>query len=233
MVKERTPEAGWAPRGPQLFEFSVVLVASNNNPSIINPDFLLHNGIVTDRDPIRKESISTPTFSVVKFQGDVNVRAEPNRVVFEQTGSSIAIDSVICAEIAKRYLKTIPHVPYSALGLNPKSFEKLPVQRRSGIEAAIAEQGAWMKHDSVVPEFGLKATYLFRDRRITFDVQKAQTIIDNSSISAVVFQANIHREIKEHSQPMRINSMLSILDSWMDDYSDFTEISSKLRQYVY
>ena len=228
MAQEGTPEVGLAPPEVQLFEFSVVLVASNNNPSIVNPDFLLNNGIITDLEPLRERSIATPMFSLAMFKGNVNVKAEPNRVIFEQTGTPLTVDRVICAEIAKRYLKTVPHVPYSAIGINPKSYRTRSRALPSAVVHALIGRGTWMAQDSTVPTFGLKAIYQYPDRRIIFDASEGEAKIAGETSSVDFFEANIHRDIKEQNQQMRISSLLSLLDTWRDDYSDFITIVSKL-----
>ena len=228
MAQEGTPEAGLTLPAVQLFEFSVVLVASNNNPSIVNPDFLLNNGIITDLEPDRERSIATPMFSLAMFKGAVNVKAEPNRVIFEQTGTPLTVDRVICAEIAKRYLKTVPHVPYSAVGINPKSYRTRSRALPSAVGHALIDRGTWMEHDSTVPTFGLKASYQYPDRRITLDVSEGEANISGQTSLVDVYAANIHRNIKEQNQQMRISSLLSLLDTWQDDYSDFITNISKL-----
>ena len=71
----------------ELFEFSVVIVAEVNNPSILNTDFLRHNGIVSERWGISAERppITTPVLSEVTFDGGLVIRADPNRVTFQQS----------------------------------------------------------------------------------------------------------------------------------------------------
>ena len=212
----------------QLFEFSVVIVASNNNPSILNPDFLLNNGIITGLEPLRERSITTPMFSLAMFTGDVNVKAEPNRVIFEQTGTPLTVDRVICAEIAKRYLKTVPHVPYSAIGINLKSYRTRSRDLPGAVVHTLIGSGTWMAHDSIVPTFGLKAIYQYPDRKIIVDASEGEVKIGGLTSAVDFFEANVHRDIKEQNQQMRISSLLSLLDTWQSDYSDFITIVSKL-----
>ena len=66
----------------KLIELAVVLVAHSNNPSILNPDFLIHNGIVSDGAEVEQPVISTPAFSQARFKGGVVITADPDRVIF-------------------------------------------------------------------------------------------------------------------------------------------------------
>ena len=65
---ETPASAGTPPTGIDLFAFSVVLVANANNPSIINQDFLLNNGIITDEQPLKR---SSPHLDSSLFTGSI------------------------------------------------------------------------------------------------------------------------------------------------------------------
>lgn len=53
----------------ELLELSIVLVANANNPTIMNPDFLQNNGIVSDLRPLQDlPPMSTPVLSQVAFE---------------------------------------------------------------------------------------------------------------------------------------------------------------------
>ena len=129
MTQEKTLDGLKNDRRVDLVEFSVVLVANSNNPTIINPDFLLHNEIVNADLSLQGDPITTPLFSQVVFEGGIAVVATPDRVIFQQTGDPLALKDILCPKIAERYLKKVPHVPYSAVGINPKGYRQLPAER--------------------------------------------------------------------------------------------------------
>ena len=85
-----------------------------------------------------------------------------------------------------------------------------------------------MAHDSIVPTFGLKAIYQYPDRKIIVDASEGEVKIGGLTSAVDFFEANVHRDIKEQNQQMRISSLLSLLDTWQSDYSDFITIVSKL-----
>lgn len=196
-----------------LVGFSVVVVAQSNNPTILNADFLRHNGIVgSSRAPGDEPPFTTPWFSEVSFDEDLVVRADPQRIIFAQSGNRLAPETIDCPIIAKGYLKTIPHVPYTALGLNPKAvILNPPIPRLSKMLDA---EGNWMAFGGVEPRFELKAAYQMNDRRLTLTLQEAQD-------DTLVCEANIHRDVAETNQQMRVNSILSMLDCWKDDLALF------------
>ena len=198
-----------------MVEFSMVIVAQSHNPSILNTDFLLHNGIVGEHWQPREDCLTSPMLSRVAFNGGLAVHADPIRVVFEQSGDALAADALVCASAAKGYLKTVPHVHYIAIGMNSKCvLRNLPLHRVSDV---LRSSGSWTTFKSVAPSFELKAIYEMGDKRVTLDIEERS----HESEPITTFRANIHRDIDEPNQQMRLNSMLSALDSWKEDLADF------------
>lgn len=200
-----------------LVGFSVVVVAQSNNPTILNADFLRHNGIVGSNRALRDDQppFTTPLLSEVSFDKDLVVRAEPQRITFAQAADGLAPEAIDCPAIAKGYLRTIPHVPYTALGLNPRAVILNPPFQR--LSKMLYADGNWMAHAGVTPRFELKAAYQVTDRWLTLTLQEA---LDDT----LVCEANIHRDVVETNQQMRVNSILSMLDCWKDDLALFHDV---------
>ena len=197
-----------------LVGFSVVVVARSNNPTILNPDFLRHNGIVSSERTLQEDHppVTTPVFSEVSFDKGLVVRADPERITFAQTGSGLELNDIDCPSIAKGYLRTIPHVPYTALGLNPKARILNPPFAE--LSKTLLAEGRWMRFAGVTPRFEIKAVYEMADKRLTLTLQEAQ---DNT----LLCEANIHRGLAETNEQMRVNAILSMLDCWQDDLAQF------------
>ena len=194
-----------------LVEFSVVIVAQSHNPSILNAEFLHHNGIVGEKWQPREGCLTSPMLSRVAFSDGLSVQADPLHVIIEQSGDALTKEALVCASAAKGYLKTVPHVRYLAVGVNSTCvLRNIPLHR---VSDALKSGGDWITFESVVPKCEFKATYEMGDRRATLDVQDSSY----ASEPVVIFRVNIHREIDEPNQQMRLNSMLSALDFWESD----------------
>ena len=209
-----------------LVGFSVVVVAQSNNPTILNPDFLRHNGIVSSSRPLDgdRPPVTTPVFSEVSFGEDLVVRADPERITFAQAAnaqaaSGLAHEEIDCPAIAKSYLRTIPHVPYTALGVNPRAVIANPPFAK--LSKALHAEGNWMSFVGVTPRFELKVAYQMADRRLTLALQEAQD-------DTLFCDANIHRDVAETNQQMRVNSILSMLDCWKDDLDQFYAVVNQV-----
>ena len=211
-----------------LGEVAVVLAAQSNNPSIINPDFLRNNKIVDADLSIQGDPISSPLFSQVTFERGIVVNALPDRVSFQQTGDSLASGDILCPEIAKRYVEKVPHVPYSAIGINPKGYRYLSDEVEEKV-SNILIKSAKLSFRDVTPEVHLKTIYQYDTRKIVLDIAEATMKKNNEpEIPIILFQANIHRDIPSTiEQQERIKKIADILTSWEDDLSDFNALVKK------
>ena len=210
----------------ELVELSVVLVADSNNPSIVNPDFLKYNGIVDAGYEVQEFPISTPAFSQVAYKNGVTVTSDPARVLIQQT-RELTKANVVSPEIAKRYLQCVPHVPYRAIGINPKGFRRILGQGPNVIANMLRDKGSWMSLQDVNPDVQLKAIYRYHGRVISLDVIGTQRTENDQKVPGVMFQANVHRDLAETNVPSRIQSLQSVLDSWESDLEDFRNLTSK------
>ena len=211
----------------KLIELSVVLVANSNNPSIINPDFLRYNKIVDDSYEVQDSPISTPAFSQVAFKNGITIVSDPARVMLTQAGT-LNREHVLLPEIARRYLGCVPHVPYHAIGINPKGI--VSGQAPNPILNMVRDNGSWMSFMDVIPEGQLKAIYRYTERTIFLDIAVADVAENNKTTSGILFQANIHRELTETDAESRIKHLSSLLDSWESDLDDFYNLTSKFLQ---
>ena len=210
----------------KLIELSVVLVANSNNPSIINPDFLRYNKIVDDSYEVQDSPISTPAFSQVMFKNGITVTSAPDRVIFAHAGT-LNRDDIVSPGVTKRYLECVPHVPYRAIGINPKGFQSAPRKEPIPVVNMLRDKGSWASFEDVTPEVQLKAIYRYSERIISLDIARADITENGKKTSGTLYQANIHRELTETNTEFRINRLSSVLDSWKNDLEDFYNLTNK------
>ena len=206
-----------------LIAFSVVLVADNVEPSMINPDFLRHNGIVGSDLQTEQPPVSTPVFSQVAFEGGLSVVAHPNQFDFVQQGEALT-ENIASPNIARRFLEKVPHPAYKAIGINPTGVRTLD-DGSGGVATTLIGGGEWMAFENISPMVSLKATYSCQDRQITLgvhDFKKRES--DGSESPGLLFAANIHRDIGETDRTRCIARLMSVLSRWEDDLSDFKNL---------
>ncbi len=206
----------------------MVLVATSHNPSIINPEFLIQNNII-DRDrSLVKDTFSTPAFSQIIYRDGLTVRADPDRVMFSESSTVQLIDS-ICPKMAASYAKSLPHIPYKAVGINPKFYVNSGDATGAQILKLIDEQGSWLSFHDINPEIHLKAIYPLDSHKIVLEVVRAQeNHPDREQSEGLLFRANVHHDLAESSAPLRIDRLVAILDNWKSDVGDCTALAGKI-----
>ena len=223
MTQDKTRSNGGNESSIEIVEFSVVLVATENNPSILNLDFLRYNEIVDPDWQEQDPPVLNPAFARVSFENGLTVTADRKRVIFEQSG-----DRLLASEVAKRYFQQVPHVSYSGIGINPKFFlhstgEHLPI-----MESVVRDQGVWMSFKDVAPTVQLKLIYRYEARTIFLDVAQIEQTPDDPTFSGILFQANVHRDVEGSNAQTRNKRIQSILDGWEDDLKDVRQLSKVL-----
>ena len=92
---------------------SVVILAKAHNPSILSPDWLKRNEVITEKP---KQFALTPDFALFDSK---NFNLIVDRQRFQLNVKAMTpkkIDSLVT--ITKKYIELLPHIPYLRLGIN-------------------------------------------------------------------------------------------------------------------
>ena len=110
----------------KLLQFSIVVLATDHNPTILNPDFLRLQEIVpADWGwDLASPPITTPPFATVQYESGVSISVESNKLQVADNKITEPTESKIIAMV-KRYVAVIPHVRYTAVGINFRSAVEL------------------------------------------------------------------------------------------------------------
>lgn len=123
-------------------EVSVVILARDHNPSIINPDFLKENGIVGANWNLPFPPIITPAFTQINYENITWAIATDRCVIGEKVGGKFR-DSYYLYECAKKYIEVLKHIPYTALGLNWQIVLGLKVNSSDWLKSKFLKDGDW------------------------------------------------------------------------------------------
>ena len=210
-----------------LLEHSVVLIAENINPSIINPDFLGKHAAEYLNLKTEHPPVSTPVFSQVSFEGGLTVIALPDRISFarqiKNVEDSKKIDNGMVS--VRDLLPKLSGVGYKSIGINMKCFKKLERGQAENVKDVYFKDASWMVHRNCNPLISLKAEYIYNDKQITLEVNNAKADApERSEIHGLLYNANIHRNIEEIDHGKRIDSMATILTNWKNDKDEFDNL---------
>lgn len=199
----------------KFVEFSLVVLANYHNPTILNPDFLQRNQIIKDEFGWQAigQHITTPAFSTVKYNSNVIISIEPMKLHITDTSGSDISKSRIC-EIMSSYVSILPHVKYSALGIN---FTKITMVDNvtDYLINRFLKNGDWNQDANQMKSVGFKFFYELEGGSLTFSIDKAIKKEDKKPF--LVSRGNFHRNLDTSKMPtseqIKIN-LGNILNDW-------------------
>jgi len=214
----------------QLLQFSLVVIAADNNPTILNPDFLRVQGIVPDSLGLELTGppIATPQFANVQYTHGVTITVEPKKIQVADNELSEPSESCI-QNILKEYIRVVPHVSYQAVGINFKMFSELAnskkIVRDNFIKSSVVESLGSSLQSAVVK-------FIYDSNDFTFNLTleggglvKAEKPKD--ILAGIVVGANFHVNL-EQKQGGTIDQIHSAVDKYTEAWEELSRSLKKL-----
>lgn len=211
----------------ELTQFSIVIIARNNNPSILNPDFLKINQIVPQDWEISSPIFTTEEISQVTYKNKINIQVQTDRLIFNEAINENNYQG-LTPNIATKYLDVLPHVNYYALGINLIShiIADSPEEIDNYLRELILCPGDWKKFKNVYPNPSFSFNYPFEDHiiNITINPAKIKSETTDEYKSVILFSGNIHRDFSEledlEKQRTEIKQFLNFWEKDLENYQN-------------
>lgn len=206
-----------------LTNISIVVLAQAHNPSILNPDFLKNNKIV-DSDFTPKDFFCTPPIAKVSFNEGISIIAEFERLQFiDIVPERIPYSSPI-PEIATRYISVLPHVRYTAAGINFSGHYlfKDKNSAKSFIVEKFVKEGTWLSFGDELNNLGLKFVYFSGKIKYTISIETAELIQAKNPV--ILINANYNLDVKDNN----IQEIKSFISDWKVQNERFTNFLEKI-----
>jgi len=194
-----------------LSNFSIVVLAQAHNPTILNPDFLKNNDIVSP-DFKTKNVICTPPVAQVVYEEGISIVAEFERLQFIDTITERIPESSPIPDIAARYIKILPHVRYTACGINFAGHFPFKDKEtaRSFISEKFIKPGPWLPQKENT-DIGVTFTYSIGNTKKTVSLKPGEIQgPDGAMFPGILVNANYHLDITEGD----LESMKSFIFGW-------------------
>lgn len=199
-----------------LVNISVVVTASDHNPTILNPDFLDRTGIVPSEwgwSP-SESPITTPPFASVKYDSGVSITVESNKLQITGVKEKSPTDTKI-ADIAVAYMRTLQYVQYKAIGVN---FDCVLSQN----DVVTFLKNRFLKDDfssdDQLESLGLKLVYATEaaDRfTLTLDPAKKVGGEEDKPQEVIIAKGNFHKDISAYSDiEEAVNTFPVVRNCW-------------------
>jgi hypothetical protein len=201
--------------GAYLIQFSVVISGEIHNPSILNPDFLaLRDIIPSEWEWETNQVVTTPALSLVSYTNSLSITVEPSKlqVVDAGTAAEGSVPNSKAADIAQRYVSALPHVRYTAVGVNFVSA----IERENPedyLKGTFLKQGRWDSASYPLSAVGLRLAYPIPNGRLllTLDTGEAQRADEELGhpLTVVLASSNFHRECSDYPADKEIGAHLA------------------------
>ncbi len=212
----------------RLLNFSIVVVGHSHNPSILNPDFMARTGIVPSDwgwdldEPV----FSTPPLSQVRYKNGITIVCEPSKLRITESAEPADPATSRIQEIAIGYVKALPHVPYSAVGVNFTAALEKGDPTRFLIQAFL-QSGPWNTEAHHLSGLGLRLVYPLNGGHLTISLDAGE-IGEGSQQnrkSVVVMDANFHHDCASED---RVTEIVGHLKRSLEFWNEYQRVVSDI-----
>lgn len=208
-------------------EFGIIIAAKNHNPTILNPDFLKYSGIIPQEWELVRQPTYTQNVSQLAFTNGIMIVAEPTRVIFIEAIEQKEIKEIAVAEIAKKYVKTLPNIQYEGIGLNPRGYIRFEQQFEVSqyLAKTLLCGGDWQEIGTAPVRATLNLVYTLE--RCPFYLTVSEAALrnpDETSTPIVLFNGSFSYEVRSETPLQRVINLHNIIDNWQTDLSNYQEI---------
>ena len=213
-------------------DLAIVILGLNHNPTILNPDFLKHNEIVAADWELKEPPICVEPMAQVNFKNGVKISAQLDRIVFLENITGKSGEEVLVPKIALKYTQILPHVEYSAIGINPRGHIAMAGDQeacRKFIKETFIASGPWQTFGDSPVKTDIKFTYTFEDVSLNLGIEeKIFKFSDDKSIPVISLAANIHHALVGNNRKERLMDLHRIIEEWEKDLSLYKDLVDRI-----
>jgi hypothetical protein len=189
----------------------------------LNPDFLVIRNIVREEWgwEVVEPRITTPPFALVRYANGVSITVEYDKLqVVDTTVSDDPLSSKAC-EIARNYITTLPHVRYTAVGMNFQSVVETPAPE-AYLKERFLKAGPWQSERNPLDAAGFRFVYLLLGNgRVTVSIDAGEieptppTEGERQKRRVIVATANFHRVCEGYpADSQAVEHLERMRDDW-------------------
>ena len=138
-----------------------------------------------------------------------------------------AINEITVAEIAKKYVQTLPNIQYEGVGLNPRGYISFEQQSAASqyLVKTLLSHGDWQSLGTAPVRATLNLVYTLE--RCPFYLTVSEAALrnpDETNIPIVLFNGSFSYEVRSEISAERVVNLHNIIDNWQTDLSNYQEI---------
>lgn len=213
-----------------LLNTVIIVLGDKHNPTIINQDFLAIQEIVPKEwkwKTVDEGLLTSPQLARVPYKNGVVIHVEPNKAQISDEFSDNPSMSKI-PEITVKFVHTLRHVRYKAVGINFHGFleHKEP---ETFIKEHFLKKGEWDNKQNPVRAVGVRLLYKIEHGMLNLSIDPGQARTrGNESLKTrpvILISGNFHRGCTEYPADKQIHDFIEYLKR---DWELFKSLTEKL-----
>ncbi|MEA1999906.1 MAG: hypothetical protein U9N61_11375, partial [Euryarchaeota archaeon] len=169
--------------------------------------------------------------SQVEYKNGIKITAEFDKLVFYIPKSANDDSETKISDIAKKYVDTLRHVNYKAVGINPKghfSFDNKEALKNYFVNNMLSK-GAWADFCGGVRSLSIKLRYKLDSVIYNIGIEQASLRSDKSREGSILsISGNLHHSISTEHIMKSYKKVLEIIDNMDSDLNRFEDFCKLL-----
>lgn len=211
----------------EITELAIV-IATNADSTLLNPSFLTGSGIVPTNWELARQPVVSQRASQIIYNNGVNLIAQPNRLTLLETLKTSEEQPIETPAIASRFVQTLPHLDYQAVGINFRGyipFPASPSDARDHLFKTLLASGPWLSIDGAKVQAGLNFIYTFSNNRLNLSINEAAlSLPSEQQVPIILFSGNFDYDLSEVNAPERHLHLQSLIKNWRNDLEIYTSV---------
>lgn len=211
-----------------ITDLRIVVAAESHNSSLLNPDWLIRRGVILEDWGWEQEHapICTPTLSRVAYDSGVSIEIQPDHAIFTHRSEDFSPDDTRMPEIARRCVKQLPEVNYTAAGINPLGHIRTTSveEARAYVKTHFLKDGPWHAFGNGLSSALIQVIYEYDRRRLGLTIEPGEhTASSGERYPAVLYRGNAHTALHGDTPDEKYKDLLRILKNWRVCYNEYID----------
>ena len=209
-------------------EINFVLDTQQRNPMLANPKMLHYSGIVPENWVFLHPPMFCNNLVRMTFANGTGIVAQPNQIVFQEIINQKPSSAVEIADIASKYVKTMPNLGYqrmliTIIGHVPYLNE--PVAPLQYLHDKLLAPGEWMEFGEAAVESSVTFRYQLLSSNLQLTVNHGTLRTpDEDIIPIVAFLAEFNHTINTDSTEETVADIIQAINTWQFNLKIYTDL---------
>ena len=217
-----------------LIRLGIDLSNPSTAPSLVNPDFLRHNGIVEPTWTVTRPVVMDNTQSHIRYSNGLVFFANNDHVLISQNAvtdeernaiNPLSGEDVVCFSAASRYIESVSQdSPYDFMSIDPTGWIDIGAKGENELTSPLEDLAARIPVGEQVPDVQVRVQYSISGKIATIYVSE-HTPAHDDSVLRLVFSGEIAYYFDDDSpDSASATTIAEILGNWEEDLELFREL---------